>query len=224
MPQASTISRQAGADVTPRPRSGEPASVSVTRLAWRRRIAKATRWLHIYGSMVSLALVLFFAATGITLNHQDWFAGHEVTAERRGTMTASWLAGDVDKLAVVEFLRANAGIHGALADFRIDDQQCDVVFKGPGYAATALIERSTGRFDLTESRLGVAAIMNDLHKGRDTGRVWSVVIDLSAAVLVFISLTGLILLYFVHKYRVAGIILGGVGALASYLVYAIWVP
>jgi hypothetical protein len=50
------------------------------------------------------------------------------------------------------------------------------------------------------------------------------VIDLSAGVLVFISLTGLILLYFVHKYRVAGAILCGAGALVSYLVYAIWVP
>ena len=46
----------------------------MTRLAWRRRIAKTSRWLHIYGSMASLALVLFFAVTGITLNHQDWFA------------------------------------------------------------------------------------------------------------------------------------------------------
>lgn len=49
-------------------------------------------------------------------------------------------------------------------------------------------------------------------------------IDLSAALLVFISLTGLILLYFVHKYRVAGIILLGAGALASYVAYVIWVP
>ena len=57
----------------------------------------------------------------------------------------------------------------------------------------------------------MAAIVNDLHKGRDTGAVWGAVIDLSAAVLVFVSLTGLILLYFVHKYRVAGVILLGSG-------------
>jgi len=198
--------------------------VSLTRLAWRRRVAKAARWLHIYGSMVSLALVLFFAITGITLNHQDWFAGREVTSERHGAMTGSWLTGGVDKLQVVEYLRASAGIRGALADFRIDDQQCEVVFKGPGYAATALVDRATGKFDVTESRLGMAAIVNDLHKGPDTGSVWSVIIDIAAAVLVFVSLTGLILLYFVHKYRVAGVILLGAGALASYLVYVVWVP
>lgn len=224
MPQTSIINRQAAANLPRRETAGRTATASVGWLAWRRRIAKAARWLHIYGSMLSLGLILFFAVTGITLNHPDWFAAQEITSERHGAMAASWLTGSVDKLQVVEYLRANAGIHGALADFRIDDQQCEVVFKGPGYAATALVERATGRFDLTESRFGMAAIVNDLHKGRDTGRVWSVVIDLSAAVLVFVSLTGLVLLYFVHKYRLAGVILLGVGALATYLVYAIWVP
>ena len=224
MQQASTINRQAVGEIPRRETASRPASVSVTRLAWRRRVAKAARWLHIYGSMVSLALVLFFSVTGITLTHQDWFAGTDVTTDRHGAMTAAWLTGSVDQLRVVEYLRANAGVRGALADFRIDDQQAEVVFKGPGYAATALVDRATGRFDLTESRQGVAAIVNDLHKGRDTGRVWSVVIDLAAAVLVFISLTGLILLYFVHKYRVAGVILCAAGALAAYLAYAVAVP
>jgi hypothetical protein len=204
------------------------ASTSMTRLAWRRRVAKVSRWLHIYGSMASLALVLFFAVTGITLNHQDWFATQESTGERHGTMNVSWLrsaAPDaVDKLQIVEYLRSSAAVRGALAEFRIDDAQCEVVFKGPGYAASALIDRATGRFALTESRMGLAAVINDLHKGRDTGPVWSAVIDLAAAILVFISLTGLILLYFVHKYRLAGVILLGAGALASYVTYAIWVP
>lgn len=173
--------------------------------------------------MVSLALVLFFSITGITLNHQEWFAAREISAERHGTMNVSWLTGSVDKLQVVEYLRST-GVRGALADLRIDDGQCEVVFKGPGYAATALVERSTGRFDLTESRRGFTAIVNDLHKGRDTGPVWGVVIDISAAVLIFISLTGLILLYFVHKYRIAGVMLCGAGALTAYLLYLFWVP
>ena len=40
------------------------------------------RWLHIYLSMFSLAVVLFFSVTGITLNHPDWFFGG---AERAAT-------------------------------------------------------------------------------------------------------------------------------------------
>lgn len=226
--QRTSITRSAVVEIARLERTSPADAVSLTRLAWRRRVAKVTRWLHIYGSMVSLALVLFFAVTGITLNHQDWFAGREVITERHGTMNASWLRGAapdaVDKLQVVEYLRSAAAVRGALADFRIDDRQVEVVFKGPGYAASAIVDRTTGRFDVSESRFGLAAIINDLHKGRDTGGVWSVAIDVSAALLIFLSLTGLILLYFVHKYRVAGIILAGAGALASYLVYAVWVP
>lgn len=200
----------------------------MSRLVWRRRVAKATRWLHIYGSMLSLALVLFFAITGLTLNHQDWFASQQRTVERQGTIDAPWLrtaeAAGVDKLQVVEYFRSVQGLRGALAEFRIDDSQCELVFKGPGYSASAVVDRSTGRFDITESRMGLAALINDLHKGRDTGGVWSMAIDVSAVLLVFISLTGLVLLYFVHKYRLAGVVLFGAGALASYLIYAIWVP
>jgi len=202
--------------------------VSVTRLAWRRRVAKLSRWLHIYGSMGSLALVLFFAVTGVTLNHQDWFAHQQVTVERHGTINPSGLkttgAEGVDKLQVVESLRSGAGLRGALSDFRIEDAQCEVVFKGPGYEASALVDRATGKFDVTETRMGLAAIVNDLHKGRDTGAVWKAAIDVSAVLLVFIALTGLILLYFVHKYRLAGVILFGAGAVVSYLVYVVWVP
>jgi uncharacterized protein len=200
----------------------------VSRHVWRRRVAKVSRWLHIYGSMGSLALVLFFAITGITLNHQDWFANQQVTVERRGAIDSALLKtaspDGVDKLQVVESLRSAGGVHGALSDFRIDDGQCEVVFKAPGYEASAVIDRSTGKFDLTESRMEFAALINDLHKGRDTGGVWKAAIDVSAALLVFISATGLILLYFVHKYRLAGVILFGAGALASYFVYVIWVP
>ena len=202
MQQPSTINRSAIDAGRFRP-VAPAAAVSVTRLAWRRRIAKLSRWLHVYGSMASLALVLFFAVTGLTLNHQDWFANHMTTVERHGSIDPRPLsvagAEGPDRLEVVESLRAAGGVHGALSDFRIDDRQCEVVFKGPGYEASAVIDRTTGRFDLTETRMGFAAVINDLHKGRDTGGVWKLAIDLSAGLLVFISLTGLTLLYFVHS-------------------------
>jgi hypothetical protein len=143
-------------------------------------------------------------------------------------MNLTWLkAGSresVDKLAIVEYLRSAMGLRGAVADFRIEDAQCEVAFRSPGYEASAVIDRSTGALDVTESRMGLAAVLNDLHKGRDTGGVWKAAIDVAAGLLVFIALTGLVLLYFVHKYRVAGIVLLGVGGLASYLVYLVWVP
>src|SRR5689334_23093059 len=48
------------------------------------RLAAVMRWTHIYLSMFSMAALLFFSATGITLNHPSWFFGareHSVQAE-----------------------------------------------------------------------------------------------------------------------------------------------
>jgi len=197
------------------------------RSVWKRRLAKYSRWLHIYVSMASFAVVFFFAATGITLNHAEWFGGGDRTKSVTGTLNADWTrtgAKDVAKLEIVESLRKVHHITGAVADFRVDDEQASVAFKGPGYSADVVIDRATGKYDLTESRLGFVAIVNDLHKGRDTGGMWKGLIDVSAVLLAFISLTGLALLYFIHKHRFAGVVLLVLGGAAACVAYVAWVP
>ena len=97
-------------------------------------------------------------------------------------------------------------------------------FKAPGYAADAFIDRATGAYELTVSKMGFAAVVNDLHKARDSGPVWKAMIDLSAALLTFVSLTGLILLHFIHKHRFSGLLALAGGAALAGLVYAFLVP
>lgn len=157
--------------------------------------AIVSRWLHIYLSMVSFAVVFFFAATGLTLNHAEWFSQHEQTTRYQGTIPASLIHGhgdqQPDKLGIVEFLRNTHKIHGAVSDFRVEDSQISVSFKGPGYAADGFIDSTSGHYDLIETSNGFIAVINDLHKGRDTGKVWSGVIDVSATLLVLVSSSGL---------------------------------
>ena len=99
-----------------------------------------------------------------------------------------------------------------------------MTFKGPGYSADAQVDRKTGQYEVSESRLGVIAVLNDLHKGRDSGAVWKTVIDISAGLLTFISLTGLILIYYIHKHRLAGVILLVAGAALAGMLYIMGVP
>ena len=194
----------------------------------RKGTAIVTRWLHIYLSMISFAVVFFFAVTGITLNHAEWFTGHEQTTHFQGKVAAGLLheSGDQlpDKLGIVELLRNTHKIHGAVSDFRVEDSQISVAFRGPGYAADAFIDSTTGIYDLTETRNGFVAVINDLHKGRDTGKTWSAVIDVSAALLVLVSLTGLLLIWFVYKRRVSGLILAVAAGLLCCLLYRFFVP
>jgi hypothetical protein len=194
----------------------------------RRQTAIVSRWLHLYLSMISFAVIFFFAATGITLNHAEWFDGHEQVTHAQGTIPPALLHESSDhqpdKLGIVELLRSRHKIHGAVSDFRVEDSQISVTLKGPGYQADAFIDANSGSYDLTETRNGFVAVINDLHKGRDTGKVWSAVIDISAVLLVLVSITGLVLIWFVYKRRISGLILAGLGGFICWLLYRVFVP
>jgi uncharacterized protein len=208
-------------------RDGSPATDRPDwKLLLKRKVAILSRWLHIYLSMASFAILLFFAVTGLTLNHAEWFAKQQTTVQIQGAVDTGWVlpGRDPAKFDLVEYFRAGKGIQGAVADFRVDELECDISFKGPGYAADAVIERSSGQYRLTITRMGLAAILNDLHKGRDTGHVWGKIIDLSAVLMTFVSLTGMVLILFLYKRRLSGLVVLGSGAVIFVLVYRFWVP
>lgn len=188
----------------------------------KRAFAEWSRWLHIYLSMFSFVIVLFFSVTGLTLNHLDWFPEKEVLQEADGRLNAAWVnaadTAQVKKLEIVEFLRASYHVKGQLNDFRIDESECSISFQGPGYTADVFVDRAKGTFHLSERSLGAVAWANDLHKGRDTGQGWKWVIDFSAIFMTVISLTGLILLLFIKKKRANGLLwlVLGIGAIALF--------
>ncbi|MFL0162490.1 PepSY-associated TM helix domain-containing protein [Aquirufa salirivi] len=189
----------------------------------RRSTAEISRWLHIYLSMFSFAIVLFFSVTGLTLNHQEWLPEKSDVQEQKAKLNVAWVnptdTVKIAKLEVVEHLRNAHGIKGQLNDFRIDDAEISVSFQGPGYTADVFIDRETGAYDVTETRMGWMAVINDLHKGRDTGKSWAWVIDISAIFMIFISATGLILLLFLKKRKSTGLIWALIGLLLSYGIY-----
>ena len=195
---------------------------------WKKHFASFSRWLHIYLSMVSFGILFFFAVTGLTLNHPDWLFGDKVsTRHEKGRMDVTWLQAPdatVRRLEIVEQLRRAHRIHGAVGEFRLEDRQCAITFKGPGYSADVVINRVGGDYELTETRLGFVAVINDLHKGRDSGHGWSVIIDVSAILMTLVSLSGMILIFFIKRRRVSGLIAALVGAVVCYLAYALMVP
>ena len=189
--------------------------------AFKRRLAKYSRWLHIYVSMTSFVIVFFFAVTGWTLNHAERFSGGERLRKAAGSVDTQWTgaAAESAKTRIADTIRSGAGVHGAVTDFRVDDDLVSVTFKGPGYSADALIDRKTGKYDVTESRLGAIAVLNDLHKGRDTGTAWAQVIDISAVLMVLVSLTGLTLIFFLQKRLTLGLWVLGIGTVVCWAVY-----
>lgn len=198
------------------------------KFTWKKRTAALSRWLHLYLSMICFLIVLFFSVTGLTLNHTEWFDGKQVEKKYEGTLPMNWVnnadTSKIKKLEIVEFLRKKYGIKGYVSDFFIEEEQCAVSFKGPGYSADAFINRKDGSLQLTELRMGLFAVLNDLHKGRDSGKGWGWLIDVSAVFLTLVSLTGLLMLLFLKKRRLSGLIITVIGGIICYLIYLIWVP
>jgi hypothetical protein len=202
------------------------------KAAWVKLIRKYSafwsRWIHIYLSMFSLVSLLFFAVTGLTLNHTEWFEDMQTTSRMEGSMTGAWVApGDssnVAKLEVVEYLRKEHHISGAVGEFAIDEEQCTISFNGPGYTADVFINRADGNYEVSETKTGLWGIMNDLHKGRDAGQGWSWLIDISAILMIIVSLSGLMMLFFLKKKRMAGLLMIVLGGLAVGLIYWLLVP
>jgi hypothetical protein len=191
---------------------------------WKRRIAAWSRWLHIYLSMVSFAVLLFFAVTGLTLNHTEWLEGRQTSTRETGALPKEWVHGEVSKLEIVEHLRTRHKVSGAVSDFRVEPEQIAVSLKGPGYTADAFIDRRTAAYELNQTRSGFWAVMNDLHKGRDTGKAWSWVIDLSAVLMTLVSMTGLLLIFYLRKKLLPGLLTLLAGAASCWLVYRFVVP
>ena len=183
--------------------------------AARRQTHKVTRWLHTYLSMISLLLVLFFGATGVTLNHPSWtfgMNGSQQTAS--GTLPAGFESnGTVDFLAVSQYLQEVEGVRGDASDYTADATQGSMSFKGPGYAADVFFDVDTGAYDITVDQQGLLAVMNDLHKGRDTVGAWNWTIDVAGGLLVAVAVSGLGLQFFLKRRRTRAYVVAGVGTL-----------
>ncbi|MDX2005537.1 MAG: PepSY-associated TM helix domain-containing protein [Meiothermus sp.] len=181
----------------------------------RTQVYALTRWLHLYTSMISLLVVLFFAATGVTLNHPDWlFGSTERVSSYQGTLPESWQRNSqVNWLETAETLRARYNLKGSVSDTRADDQEASISFRAPAYAADAFISIKDGSYTLKVTAQGPVAVLNDLHRGRDAGSAWAWLIDLSGGFLLLVALTGLTLSLFFKKTRRAAMLTALAGTL-----------
>jgi hypothetical protein len=195
---------------------------------WNKKLASWSRWLHIYLSLFSFIALLFFAVTGITLNHTEWISHQQHTTSIKDSLQKDWVNGpdtnSVNKLMIVETIRNRHHVKGSLSEFVTDEYQCTLSFNGPGYSADIFVNRENGVYELSETTTGWVGVLNDLHKGRDSGKVWAWLIDVSAIFMLLVSLTGLIMLFYLKKKRIPGLLVMAIGGALLWLLYWLAVP
>lgn len=184
------------------------------RRPYKRRLYSTLRWLHVYVSMVSFLTILFFAVTGITLNHPEWAMNTaETVSDFQGDLPEGWRAGEeVDWLRVTDYLRSEHGVRGTLIDYRVDEFEGSVAFRAPGYTADAFFDPEVGSYQLTVVEMGTAGVLNELHRGNSSDAGWGWLIDIAGVLLTLLGLTGIGLLLYLRKFRPTGLVVLGVGS------------
>lgn len=197
-----------------------------------KALYKAARIVHIYISMVLLAILAFFCLTGIFLNHNEWFensyADQSVPLElsralQHALANAQTLAdapiGDLQTLLTEQYHLTT------LHQINFDGEMGEIIldYQVPaGYATAYFTQAGEGTLEYRKGSL--ITVMNDLHKGRHSGPVWSWVIDLSAVFMLAFSLAGLMILIQNKKYRTMGLVLGVLGIALPFVIYWFFVP
>lgn len=212
-----------------------------TRKPWTvsrraRKLFHYSRLAHIYLSAVFLGLLVFFCVTGILLNHTEWLQGKaEEGVIERPLLPAvldawkdhSWDDGtDLPEMRLLlEHLAAEYGLRGP-KEVRTDNELREVTFDYQMASSYVFVivnaEQQSMRFEYR--KFGLWQILGDLHKGRNSGRSWSWLIDISAAAMILFSLTGLFILLQNLKHRRVGLILTACGLTLPVLVYFLLVP
>ncbi|WP_085316248.1 PepSY-associated TM helix domain-containing protein [Derxia lacustris] len=202
-PDTSLVSdRRAGAALRPADAQRETQREAQRRAQW----LKTLRNWHWISSAICLAGLLLFSLTGITLNHAGQIESHakvqrlalQLAPSELAALTAAAPTGTelAPPLPATVAGRIEDAWPLTLADAR-PEWSADEVYVSlprPGGDAWLRIALADGAAEAEITDRGWIAWLNDLHKGRNTGRAWSLFIDVFALACLVFALSGLLIL------------------------------
>jgi len=166
-----------------------------------KKTLSLARLIHVYVSMALLTLLLFFSVTGITLNHPEWFSSHQAqVVESEFTIdTIAKLALSNDQITSEQQQVITSEVEQAFA-VSLQNTKPELMsgelfysIKQAGKSASIAVDLETGDAFFEQTHYGWWAVLNDLHKGRNTSNFWGWIIDFSSVLFIVFAITGFIL-------------------------------
>lgn len=190
--------------------------------------------MHVYCSTFLFTLLVFFSISGIFLNHRWYdqtrnkenFSEQPISIDQiekwRLRSDEEW---NPDTTLISEFLAKNYSF-GPPNSIELDADSGEIIFeyKVPAGYAVVIIDTQIELLSLEIQEGSTIGVLNDLHKGRNSGLVWSWVIDISAGLMCLFAITGVIILFQGKKYKMPGLISVAAGILTPLILYLVFVP
>ena len=221
------------AAVPPRPQTPEKAptpapALNRARAFWLKQLHS---W-HWISAGLSLACMILFAITGITLNHAAQIKAEPVVTEQTATLPEPLVARLADMPeettdpvpdAVARWASDALKVSVAGKPTETTPEEVYVALPRPGGDGWITIDRTTGETVMEVTNQGWIAYVNDLHKGRNAGPVWYWFNDIFAVACIIFAITGLILLWLHSRSRPSTWPLVGLGLLIPVVIALIFI-
>lgn len=189
---------------------------------------------HWISAALSLAGMVLFAITGLTLNNAALVEASPAIVNQQATLPTQLLESLAQSQTsgkaqaplpadVRQWLEAELRIRIGARDAEFSTDEIYLPLPEPGADAWLSIELASGDIEYERSDRGWVAYFNDLHKGRHTGTAWSWFIDVFAVACLIFALTGLTLLAFHARQRQSTWPLASLGLIAPLILMILFI-
>lgn len=173
------------------------------------------RHVHAWLSAFAFLSLIFFAGTGLFLNNTDWFAtkpkevNFQINLPSAVLIQAKVLENPAPLLLDVIRKQSPQPLSGAFKSSDLVDGELDMRLEGAKGHTDITVILDTGRTEITIKPESVLDTLKNLHKGKNVGAIWKLVIDISAILILILSIAGYLLFFSLRKRKAISLWLTG---------------
>ncbi|CAB1221731.1 PepSY-associated TM helix domain-containing protein [Acinetobacter bouvetii] len=190
----------------------------------RRDFYRHARYVHGWLSAFAFITLLFFSVTGLLLNHPEWFepAKNEATSTLvlPDTVLKSIKQQENPSDTILNYVRQQQTVVGRYQSSEVMDNEVMIRLESPAGSTDIFVSTDTGDTEITQNPASTVSLLNDLHRGKNSGLAWSWLIDISAIIFIVLSLAGYILFLSIKTRLVTHLVLTAISL--AMIILLIW--
>ncbi|MCH7336983.1 PepSY-associated TM helix domain-containing protein [Acinetobacter sp. NIPH 2699] len=163
----------------------------------RRDFYRHARYVHGWLSAFAFIALIFFSVTGLLLNHPEWFKPAQQEQSNTIILPEPLMQTIVEQenptQIILDYLRQQQSLVGRYQSSEILDGEVMIRLDSPAGSTDIWVLLDTAEAEITMKPASTVSLLNDLHRGKNVGAGWSWLIDISAVIIVLLSLAGYIL-------------------------------
>ena len=190
----------------------------------RRDFYRHARYVHGWLSAFAFIVLVFFSLTGLFLNHPEWFdpAKEEKTVKIQlpENLLQAAQKQENPSNALLDYIRQKETVVGRYQSSEVLDGEVMIRLESPAGSTDIWALLDTGEVEITQKPASAVSLINDLHRGKNSGTAWRWLIDISAVLILALSLAGYILFLSIKSRLVTHLLL--TAASLAVLIALIW--